>query len=98
MAGLHHSSDSPDRDSGTSSTRSRACGLVFFAIYLVFYAGFVLLNALAPALMEQLPLAGINLAVLYGLALIVMAFLLALLYDWLCRLADHGRGTGEERR
>jgi hypothetical protein len=35
--------------------------------------------------MEATPLAGVNLAVLCGLGLIAVAFLLALLYDWLCR-------------
>ena len=48
---------------------------------------------------------GINLAVLYGLGLIVVAFLLALLYDWLCRapsppapLPQGERGESGRRR
>jgi hypothetical protein len=51
--------------------------------------------------MEARPLAGINLAVVYGMGLIVAAFLLALVYGWLCRLpvseGDSERGP-EERR
>ena len=65
--------------------RSRASrvGLVLFAVYLVLYGGFVLLNAFAPATMEWTPVAGVNLAILYGFGLIVAAFALALLYGWL---------------
>jgi uncharacterized membrane protein (DUF485 family) len=58
-------------------------GLLFFLIYLLLYGGFVLLNAFSPATMEATPLAGVNLAVLYGLGLIVAACLLALLYGLL---------------
>jgi uncharacterized membrane protein (DUF485 family) len=57
-------------------------GLTLFAIYLVFYSGFVLLAAFAPAVMERTPFAGVNLAIWYGLALIVVAFALALVYGW----------------
>jgi uncharacterized membrane protein (DUF485 family) len=60
-------------------------GLTLFAVYLVFYGGFVLLAAFAPAVMERRPLAGVNLAVWYGLALIVVAFALALVYGWVRR-------------
>jgi hypothetical protein len=40
--------------------------------------------------MEALPLAGVNLAVLYGFALILAAFVLALLYGVLCRKEEMG--------
>jgi uncharacterized membrane protein (DUF485 family) len=81
--------------SDPSSARRARYGLVLFAFYLALYGGFVLLNAFAPSLME-VTLAGVNLAVLYGLGLIAAAFLLALLYDWLCRaLAGGGRSEGE---
>jgi uncharacterized membrane protein (DUF485 family) len=74
------------------STRNARIGLVLFAIYLVFYGGFVLLNAFSPATMESMPIAGINLAIVYGFGLIVAAFVLALLYGVLCR----GGGGGSE--
>ena len=44
--------------------------------------------------MMRTPFGGVNLAVLYGLALIVSAFLLALVYEWLCRApADREGGA-----
>ena len=66
-------------------TRNSRIGLWFFAVYLVLYGVFVLLNAFAPQTMEVTPIAGVNLAILYGFGLIIVALVLALLYGWLCR-------------
>jgi uncharacterized membrane protein (DUF485 family) len=60
--------------------RDGKLGLALFAIYLLLYGGFVLLNAFWPEIMERTPWAGVNLAIWYGLALIVAAFVLALIY------------------
>ena len=79
----------PDEHPEISSRNSRY-GLVLFAIYLVLYGGFMLLNAFLPQIMEQTPLPGINLAILYGFGLIVSALLLALIYGYLCREREPG--------
>ena len=59
-----------------------------FFVYLVLYAGFVVLNAVAPEVMETKPVAGLNLAVLYGFGLILAAFVLAIVYGGLAERAD----------
>lgn len=76
---------SPEHENQDSIVRRARYGRILFLLYLVLYVGFVWLNAFEPDVMGKTPWAGINLAVLYGLALIVTAFLLALFYDWLCR-------------
>lgn len=63
-------------------------GLKLFTVYLVFYLGFMLLTAFSASTMESTPLAGVNLAIVYGFALILGAFCLALLYGMLCRSTD----------
>ena len=68
--------------------RNSRIGLVLFGIYLVLYGGFVLLNAFSPETMEKTPMAGVNLAILYGCGLIIAARALALLYGWLCKPED----------
>jgi uncharacterized membrane protein (DUF485 family) len=68
--------------------RNSRIGLVLFGIYLVLYGGFVLLNAFSPETMEKTPVAGVNLAILYGFGLIIAALVLALLYGWLCKSGD----------
>lgn len=86
MPGFDHGPKHPVPAENEAVTSRRArFGLAFFAFYLLLYGGFVLLNAFAPAVMERTPLLGINVAVLYGMSLIVAAFVLALVYGWLCR-------------
>jgi uncharacterized membrane protein (DUF485 family) len=66
-------------------TRNTRLGLALFAVYLVFYGGFVLLAAFSPDSLAALPWAGVNLAIWYGFGLIVAALVLALVYGWACR-------------
>ena len=66
-------------------SKNARLGLLLFTIYTLFYAGFVLLNAIAADTMEWLPFAGINLAIWYGFGLIFGAFALAGIYGFLCR-------------
>jgi uncharacterized membrane protein (DUF485 family) len=71
--------------------RHARLGLWLFSLYVVAYAGFVGLNAFAPAAMEQPAVGGVNLAVASGVGLITGAFALALAYAWLCRAPAGGR-------
>jgi uncharacterized membrane protein (DUF485 family) len=72
------------------ASRNSRIGQVLFLVYLLFYGGFVGLSAFSPATMEATPVAGVNLAVLYGFALIALAFILALLYGVLCQAENAG--------
>ena len=63
-------------------------GLVLFAIYLILYGGFVFLNAFAAEMMEITPLAGVNLAILYGFGLILAALVMACIYGWISKSED----------
>lgn len=55
-------------------------GLTLFFLYAVFYFGFVLVNAFAATWAEWKPIAGLNLAILWGFALIAVACILSLIY------------------
>jgi len=66
------------------NSRNSRIGFVLFSIYLVLYGGFVLLNTFSPTTMDATPIEGINVAIIYGFGLIVVAFVLALLYGLLC--------------
>ncbi len=66
-------------------TRNARIGFVLFVVYLLLYGGFVFLNAFAAEVMEITPIAGVNLAILYGFGLIVAAFVLALVYGFWCK-------------
>jgi uncharacterized membrane protein (DUF485 family) len=59
-------------------------GLWLFALYLLAYGGFVVLNAFSPDTMRTPVYQGVNLAIVYGMGLIIGAFVLAVIYAWLC--------------
>jgi len=62
-------------------------GVWMFILYTLVYAGFVVINAVKPSLM-QMVIMGQTLAVVYGFFLIVFAFILALIYNQLCNKAE----------
>lgn len=77
-------------------------GIWMFIAYSLFYASFVAINLLFPIAMASIVFAGLNLATVYGFALIIVALLAALVYDWLCRRkeayysdAEKNTGTGK---
>jgi uncharacterized membrane protein (DUF485 family) len=73
----HHGSTEP-----TAVDRHNArWGMVLFAIYVVLYLGFMILAAFDPESMSKpTPLAGLNVAIVYGVGLIVAALVLAFVY------------------
>ncbi|WP_417378117.1 DUF485 domain-containing protein [Gimesia sp.] len=86
MAGFDHGSNEPDeQESLETISRNTRLGLKLFIVYLVLYGGFVFLNTFSPAQMELVVFAGLNLAIVYGFTLIIAAFLLAMIYGWMCR-------------
>ena len=59
-------------------------GVWMFWTYAIIYAGFVGINLVQPTLMEETVFMGLNLAVFYGFALIILALFMALIYNHLC--------------
>lgn len=73
-------------------------GVVMFIIYCVVYVGFVLINVLTEGrAMQVIVLAGLNLAVVYGMGLIIFALVLALIYNFLCTRKEQEL-LGQDRR
>jgi len=62
-------------------------GIWMFILYTLTYAGFIAINTVKPTLME-VTFGGLNLAMVYGIGLIVFAFVLALIYNSLCTKAE----------
>ena len=77
-------------------THSNPLGMTLFCVYLIIYSGFVLINAVNPELMEWTPVAGLNLAIVYGFALIIIAFVLSLLYGALASRRDKRINSDDE--
>jgi uncharacterized membrane protein (DUF485 family) len=62
----------------------RRLGLRMLAIYGVIYIFFIVINVAWPKVMGTVVVAGLNLAIVYGFALIAIAFILAIIYNWAC--------------
>jgi uncharacterized membrane protein (DUF485 family) len=77
-------------------THNSRVGLILFGVYLLLYGGFVFLNAFAPESMEVIPVAGVNLAIVFGFGLILAAFVLALVYGFLCKATEEKSETKED--
>lgn len=69
-------------------SKNARLGLQLFAVYLLFYGGFVFISAFRAEWMEITPVAGMNLAILYGFGLIIAALVLALIYGAICKGED----------
>ena len=94
LAASRHVCDNTPMQDGFNR-RARGIGLVLFAVYCAAYAGFVATAAFgtfsagaADGGLARPVIAGVNLAVVYGFALIVGAFALAVLYAFLARGSD----------
>jgi uncharacterized membrane protein (DUF485 family) len=72
---------------GAASSR---IGLGLFWIYVLLYAGFMVLVLFRPDLLSLRPFGGVNLAIAYGMGLIAGAFLLAIVYMAACRSVEDG--------
>jgi uncharacterized membrane protein (DUF485 family) len=62
-------------------------GISMFVVYSLIYAGFVVISTTMPAIFD-LTFGGLNVAVLYGMFLIIFAFILAFIYNRLCTKAE----------
>ena len=62
-------------------------GIWMFILYTLVYAGFVVINAVKPALMQKI-IFGQTLAVVYGFGLIAFALVLAVIYNQFCTAAE----------
>lgn len=81
MAGPDFTEPHPqEKEDASVVAHNTRIGLWLFAVYVTCYGGYMALSAFWPELMKREVLAGVNLAVTYGFALIGSALILALVY------------------
>ena len=73
-------------------------GVWMFIFYSLFYASFVAINLLNPLAMAAIVFAGLNLATVYGFALIIVALIEALVYDAMCRKKEAEFAKAEQSK
>lgn len=80
---LHEPAAVSTRD--PSSPFKTRLGVWMFLLYCVIYAGFVFTNVFTEGeAMQEVVFSGLNLAVVYGMGLIIFALVLALIYNHKC--------------
>lgn len=78
---LHGKSTKNEKDNA-SSIKTKI-GMWMFIIYTLVYAGFIFITVTNPELMGT-DIGNLNLAIVYGLGLIIFAVILAFIYNFLC--------------
>ena len=84
---LHEPAAQSEKDYGSEYKKS--LGIKMFIIYGVLYAGFVIINALFPGIMQTKVIFGLNLAVSYGFGLILFAIISGLIYNKVCSIKEN---------
>ena len=69
-------------------------GLIMFAIYVPIYLAFILICVLSPKTMS-IDIGSLNLAIVYGLFLILLAIVQALIYNNICSRKEKEDKVGE---
>ncbi|MBN1525801.1 MAG: DUF485 domain-containing protein [Spirochaetales bacterium] len=64
-------------------------GIILFAVYGTVYMLFILINAINPKMMGLESLFGLNLAIVYGFGLIILAFLMGITYSIICTMKEN---------
>ena len=72
----------------------RRLGVTMFLIYAVIYVAFTAINVLSPKTMETILFSGLNLAVVYGFGLIIVALIMALFYNAACSAREKSMTEG----
>jgi uncharacterized membrane protein (DUF485 family) len=63
-------------------------GLLMFAIYVPIYMAFILLSVISPHSLSM-DIGSLNLAIVFGFGLIVLAIVQALVYNRICSKREH---------
>ena len=95
---MHVNNSASEKESLTK--RKSALGIRLFFVYLIFYAGFVAIGVFQYELLAIRVFGGLNLALAYGIGLIVLAIILGVIYNYYCsRYEDEAdtQGEGDEK-
>lgn len=79
-----------------SSSLKELLGKWLFFIYSIVYAGFILINVLSPNFMG-ISVGSLNVAIVYGFGLIIIAVILAFAYNHVCTRAEELLNVNDEK-
>jgi len=92
-----HEPAAQEKGKDPSFAWKRRLGVNMFFIYAIIYAVFTAINVASPRTMESVVFAGLNLAVVYGFGLIIVALVMALIYNAACSARERAMPEGAKR-
>lgn len=81
-------------DKDFSERRKSNIGVMMTVLYALVYGGFVILSVFYPSSMSLRTFLGMNLAITYGLGLIVVAIVFAIIYNQMVRIPRDAQSSG----
>ncbi len=93
---LHEPAAKQEKDN--ASEWKAKLGIKLFWLYCIIYMGFVGMAVFATETLKTPLLAGANLAIVYGMALIVFAIILGLVYNHVCTKKENEMNTEQESK
>ena len=91
---LHEPAAKQEKDA--ASEWKATLGIKLFWLYCIIYMGFVGIAVFVPQAMKTPVLAGTNLAIIYGMGLIIFAIILGLVYNHACTKKEDEMNKEEE--
>lgn len=79
-----------------AAKRKSKLGVKLFFIYAAIYAGFVFIGVTRPDWMGTKVIFGLNLAIVYGFSLIIIAIVMGFLYHLACSRLENELNKGED--
>ncbi len=70
-----------------ASASKTKLGVIMVLIYTFIYAGFIFINVAMPKVMK-IDIGGVNVAIVYGFGLIILALVQAVIYNHICTRAE----------
>lgn len=92
---MHVNNTSTEKESLTK--RKSSLGIRLFFIYLICYAGFVVIGVFRYELLAFQVFGGLNLALAYGIGLIAFAIILGVVYNYYCTKFEDEAAAEEAR-
>jgi uncharacterized membrane protein (DUF485 family) len=91
---MNHGPSTEWKEDRSSPYKTRL-GVIMFLVYAVVYASFITINVAFPSWMRA-DVGSLNVAIVFGFGLILLAIVLAFVYNHLCTLAERKAGKEEE--
>jgi len=91
---MSHGPSTVWKDDASTKYKSRL-GVIMFLIYAIVYGGFIAINVAFPQWM-RIDVGSLNVAIVFGFGLIILAIIQAFIYNHLCTLAERKAGLENE--